>query len=293
VTCKAKLCYSDAVTGSYCSNRQELGSIDKDSTLEECKAACSADDTCHGLDYYPDEADKCIAFSINTAECTLTAIGLNVEHYVKIVCVDPTEAPTMEPTRPTMEPTRSPTAETTATAHGDPIIWTFMGECYDLNKDGLYVASSHMNFGHQVRIAIYNDFMREIQITNKGGDIVFSLSNLGETINNGWPFPVARETIPCVSAAHGKDCMFTFEQYCFDAQVFLYTVHLMEHDYMDPALRPGEKGVHLDVYIEVYPKQKATFDPEQYEGLYFKNPLPFELEFCPGGSEQRISIVQI
>ena len=58
---------------------------------------------------------------------------------------------------------------TTAVSHGDPIIWTFSGECYDLNKDGLYLASSHPHIDHDVTIAVTQiDFnMTSHQIENK------------------------------------------------------------------------------------------------------------------------------
>merc|ERR1711879_1140008 len=33
-------------------------------------------------------------------------------------------------------------------SHGDPIIHTFKDDCYDLSKDGLYLASSHPDWTH-------------------------------------------------------------------------------------------------------------------------------------------------
>merc|ERR1711953_1317202 len=51
-----------------------------------------------------------------------------------------------------------------ASSHGDPIIHTFNGECYDLDRDGLYIASSHRDWDHIVKVAVYNQYIREIQI---------------------------------------------------------------------------------------------------------------------------------
>ena len=80
----------------------------------------------------------------------------------------------------------------------------------------------------------------------------------------------------------------------------------MSHDYLDAALKPGQTGVHL-VHIlvivltilfltqifaieDIYPKPYKTFSAirDEYSGLYFENPLPEELEYCPGGSQHHI-----
>merc|ERR1711953_1337687 len=50
------------------------------------------------------------------------------------------KCPICIPYEATPPPTQVPTTSTTGTAHGDPIIWTFNDECYDLNKDGPYDA---------------------------------------------------------------------------------------------------------------------------------------------------------
>merc|ERR1719499_1496390 len=169
-----------------------------------------------------------------------------------------------------------------ASSHGDPIIWTFNNECYDLNKDGIYVASSHPKYDHIVKIAVYNDFIREIQITNKLGKILLSISNLGDTIIDSWPYRVKHEQRACLSY---KDCGFILDQYVFDAQIFRYTVHLSFHDYLDPALKEGERGLHLDVFPELYPKHHSAI--REYEGVYFRNPYPEELPYCTSGAERR------
>ena len=55
---------------------------------------------------------------------------------------------------PSSTPSFNPTLEPIATSHGDPIIWTFDNECYDLNIDGLYVATKHPKYNHVVKIAV-------------------------------------------------------------------------------------------------------------------------------------------
>eukprot|EP00493_Phyllostaurus_siculus_P025584 UN25928 len=107
----------------------------------------------------------------------------------------PTVEPTLEPTNnPTSMPSDGPTPDIAASAHGDPIIWTFHGDCYDLSADGTYLASSHAWFDHNIFISVYNDFMREIQVVNRTThELMLSINNLGDTINHDYPFHFSME----------------------------------------------------------------------------------------------------
>jgi len=169
-------------------------------------------------------------------------------------------------------------------SHGDPIIHTFKNDCYDLNKDGLYVASSHPDWTHDVKVAVYNDYIREIQITDFEGEILMSISNLQETTGS-WPYGYKFRSRMCAEMT--KECEFMHAQFTFDAQLFKYEVQILFHDYLDPALKDGEKGVHLDIYPKVYEIMKANFNPDEFEGIYFDNPLPEDLPFCPADSPRR------
>jgi len=173
---------------------------------------------------------------------------------------------------------------TPATSHGDPIIWTFNDECYDLNKDGLYSATKHPDFNHEVKIAVYNNFMREVQVVdNKSGKILLSIDSTGRSmrhVGNKWHF--VEEVLDCPEEMETSECDGKYTMWEFDAQNFRYTVHLLRHDYLDDGLLEGQLGYHLDIYPEPY----HTFKNKKngYTGLYFENPLPEELEYCPGGS---------
>jgi len=174
----------------------------------------------------------------------------------------------------------------TASSHGDPIIWTFKNECYDLNIDGLYLASSHPDWFHDVYIAVYNEFIREIQIRDSNdGDILLSISNLQE-VSGTWEYGFKERIRQCKNPTW-KECEFTFNQYDFDAQVFKYSVQIMYHDYLDPSLKAGERGMHLDIYPRVYARQHSEFKASEYEGAYFDNPQPDQLAFCPAESVRR------
>merc|ERR1719204_13100 len=180
-------------------------------------------------------------------------------------------------------PSNLPTNELTASSHGDPIIWTFNDDCYDLNVDGLYVASSHKSFNHEVKVAVYNDYMREIQIVQRdSGRLLLSISNLGEVVNN-WPYHYSHKKRTCAPGM--RDCIFQTDEYEFDAQDFHYAIQVMLHDYLDPALKDGEIGVHLDIHPRPYPER--PFRKEEYKGIYFENPLPEVLNFCPTGSSRQ------
>merc|ERR1719397_2467041 len=122
-----------------------------------------------------------------------------------------------------------------ASSHGDPIIWTFKGECYDLNKDGLYLASSHPEFSHDVYVAVYNEFIREIQIQDEDNTILLSISNLNE-LSGEWNYGFKQRDRICRTMSW-KECEFSHPQYAFDTQVLRYTVQIMHHDYLDPALK--------------------------------------------------------
>jgi len=196
--------------------------------------------------------------------------------------VSPTLAPTVEPTleptnNPTSMPSDGPTPDIAASAHGDPIIWTFHGDCYDLSADGTYLASSHAWFDHNIFISVYNDFMREIQVVNRTThELMLSINNLGDIINHDYPFHFSMEVKKC-ELHQNEDCDFNFKEFTFDAQDFEYRVQVLPHDYLDPALKDGEAGVHLDIY----PRPFNSFRKEEYSGLYFHNPNPHALGRCP------------
>jgi len=187
---------------------------------------------------------------------------------------DGTPPPTSDPVEIPDEPTHNPTDF--ASSHGDPIIWTFGGECYDLKKDGYYLASGHEFFDHQVYIGIYNDYMREIQIVNKfSKKVMFAISNLGETLVDGWSHWYREDQRVC-QPGKDEECFLFFKEYAFDAQELEYIVQILGHDYLDPALKEGEHGVHLDIYPRPFP----GFHESGYKGLYFQNPIPFESGVC-------------
>jgi len=172
-----------------------------------------------------------------------------------------------------------------ASSHGDPIIHTFKGECYDLNKDGLYLASSHPHWNHDIKVAVYNNFIREFQITSKDDQILFSVNNLNE-VTGSWAYGLKHIYRMC-TPFNWKECEFSFHEYRFDAQIFMYGVQILFHDYLDPALQKGQRGVHLDIYPRLYEKRKQTFNAEEWDGIYFDNPLPQDLAYCPGNSPRR------
>jgi len=178
---------------------------------------------------------------------------------------------------PTMDPIDE--ADTSGSSHGDPIIWTFHGECYDLGADGRYLASSHEWFSHDVYISVYNDYMREIQVVDKyTGGLMLSISNLGEIINNSYPFFLEKRVDFC--KPHQRDhCDMFYTEIIFDAQDFEYRVQILPHDYLDPALKEGETGIHLDIYPR--PFDSFVNEKNAYQGLYFENPLPDILGSCP------------
>jgi len=172
--------------------------------------------------------------------------------------------------------------ESSPTSHGDPIIWTLKGECYDLSKDGFYSATAHPDFDHEVKIAVYNDYMREIQVLNNDGEILLSIDNTGNVVNNDFPFTFTQKTTPCPEEV--KDCIGEYTEFEFDAQDFRYFVQTLRHDYNDAALKFGEWGYHLDIYPRAY--DGYVQNRRDYSGLYFENPLPEELEYCPDGSRR-------
>lgn len=192
---------------------------------------------------------------------------------------EPTKLPsTSEPTTSTTtsdptpsEPTKEPTTADLATSHGDPIIWTFKGECYDLNVDGTYLASSVPFYDHDVYISVYNYYMRDISVVNKRtGRLMLSLNTLGDIYNNNFPFHFVESVRKC-EPHQGDECFFFYQEYKFDAQDFEYVVQIQPHNYLDPGLPEGETGVHLDIF----PRPFDNFDKRAYRGLYFDNPLPF------------------
>jgi len=190
----------------------------------------------------------------------------------------------------TMSPTKPPTGTPTSTAHGDPIIWTFNDECYDLNKDGLYDATVNERFNHDVQIGVYNDFMREVRVIDDNGDVIISINSLGEyEKKEDWNYGFSYEEKECPEEMKETECYGTYKEWIFDAQEFQYTVHLLRHDYKDAGIPEGDLGYHLDIYPRPYKSFHNEGHKEQYSGLFFENPLPEELEFCPGGSARRES----
>jgi len=81
------------------------------------------------------------------------------------------------------------------------------------------------------------------------------------------------------------DCIFETDEFEFDAQDFHYTIQVMLHNYLDPALKDGQTGIHLDIHPRPYPERQ--FRKEEYKGIYFENPLPEILNFCPSGSSRQ------
>jgi len=140
-----------------------------------------------------------------------------------------------------------------ASSHGDPIIHTFSNECYDLNQDGFYLASGHPHWDHSVYVAVYNDFFREIQITDNNNQLLLSISNLNE-VSGKWAYGFKYRYRMCKTFTW-KECEFSYHQYDFDAQIFRFTVQMHFHDYLDPSLKDGERGIHLDIYPEVYKRR--------------------------------------
>jgi hypothetical protein len=195
----------------------------------------------------------------------------------------PTNDPTLDPT---MDPTSPPTVTTTSTAHGDPIIWTFYEECYDLNKDGLYDATVNPRFDHSVKIGVYNDFMRELVVVDDNDNIMISINSLGvyEHDENNWPHAFSFEEKDCPAEMKQTECLGTYKEWIFDAQEFRYTVHLLRHDYKDNGIAEGDLGWHLDIYPKPYSGFYKAGHMDSYSGLFFENPLPQELEYCEGGS---------
>jgi hypothetical protein len=199
-------------------------------------------------------------------------------------CEDQTWDPTSDPT---MDPTMEPTATTTtSTAHGDPIIWTFYEECYDLNKDGLYDATVNPRFDHSVKIGVYNDFMRELVVVDDNDNIMISINSLGvyEHDENNWPHAFSFEEKDCPAEMKQTECLGTYKEWIFDAQEFRYTVHLLRHDYKDNGIAEGDLGWHLDIYPKPYSGFYKAGHMDSYSGLFFENPMPQELEYCEGGS---------
>jgi len=266
-------------------------------TIAECANKCTEDTNCLSFTFeYLQYGVLCShqKFDIdNVVGLGKIFSAAGAKTYTKCNTAEPSKNPTAEPSKnPTAEPSKNPTAQptnaagATASSHGDPIIWTFKNECYDLHEDGIYLASSHPHFSHDVYIAVYNDFIREIQITDNKGELLLSISNLNE-IHGQWPYGFKHEFRLCRNPSW-KECEFGYHQYIFDAQLFRYSVQIMFHDYLDPALTAGERGVHLDIYPVVYPKKMSEFIAEEYKGAYFDNPLPEKLPSCPANSIRRI-----
>jgi len=189
---------------------------------------------------------------------------------------------------PTKPPTGTPTS--TSTAHGDPIIWTFHGECYDLNKDGLYDATVNPRFNQAVKIGVYNDFMREISVVDDDGNVMISINSLGEYETQKFPYHFDYEEKDCPLDMKKTECFETYKEWTFDVQEFHYTVQLLRHDYKDAGIPEGDLGYHLDIYPRPYKSFYREGHVDMYSGLFFENPLPEELEYCQGGSNRNTRI---
>jgi len=169
---------------------------------------------------------------------------------------------------------------TETTSHGDPIIHTFHGECYDLHQDGNWLASSHPDYDHDVHVAVYNEYMRQVTVTNKNGDILLAINNYGEVVNNDYPAYFNKETKKCPEDYEKDDCIREYISISFDAQDMYYDIHAqLRHDYNDQGLPEGEVGFHMDVKIQPYNKRFLK-KKDDYTGLYFHNPMPGTLETC-------------
>jgi len=189
--------------------------------------------------------------------------------------------------------THSPTTEPTrrATSHGDPIIWTFHDECYDLNKDGLYDATVNPKFNHVVKLGVYNEFMRELQVVSTNGEVLLSINSLGEyEKSDNFLYRFKYEEKECPVGMKDTECVGTYKEWMFDAQEFEYTVHLLRHDYKDNGIPEGDLGYHLDIYPRPYKSFRKPGHLDSYSGLFFENPLPEELEYCVGGSTRNENI---
>jgi len=180
-----------------------------------------------------------------------------------------TQAPQVVTTLPPSSPPSSPQS------FGDPIIWTFDGDCYDLNIDGTYLASSHkFKYNHDVHISIHNHYMRDITVTNKEtGEVMLAINNLGNIINNDYPYYFEERMVKCQVE---DECDLFYKEYVFDAQQFEYIVQILPHSYDDLALSKGESGMHLDIYPHPY----SGFQTKNYNGLYVNNPIPNESGVC-------------
>merc|ERR1711973_557349 len=89
------------------------------------------------------------------------------------------------------------------------------------------------DFLHDVHIAVYNDFIREIQITDHDGELLLAVSNLNE-VSGEWQYGLKHDFKLCRNPTW-KECEFAYHQYSFDAQIFRYEVQTLFHDYLDPA----------------------------------------------------------
>jgi len=192
---------------------------------------------------------------------------------------DGTKSPSLSPSIPvapqevaTNSPSSTPSSPQ---AFGDPIIWTFDGDCYDLNIDGTYLASSHkFKYNHDVYISIHNHYMRDIMVKNKEtGKVMLEINNLGTVINNDYPYYFEERMVKCQVE---DECDLFYKEYVFDAQQFEYVVQILPHSYDDVALAEGESGLHLDIYPHPY----SGFKVENYNGLYMNNPIPNESGVC-------------
>jgi len=274
---------------------------DTDENIAECQSVCSdlGQDNCVAIEWRPNLITMCniytkVKVTAPTSDWTVSRTvpagdqsaiakgdgtsGTCYRYKVEDVISAVTNSPTSNPTK-------VPTAEPSASSHGDPIIWTFKGECYDLSLDGFYLASSHPTYNHKVWVGVYNEFIREIQITDEMDTLLFAISNLDE-LSGEWNYGLKEWTRICTSMSW-KECEWNFKQYAFDAQIFRYTVQIMFHDYLDAALKEGERGIHLDIYPKVYEKRLLEFHPSEYNGIYFDNPHPDQLHFCPVDSPRR------
>lgn len=278
---------------SLCNTDDSCVAFTFDKRKEICEFQCVRfSDLCESPEYPRGNPDTCVTMTddrdtwsecfTTLRECNKPVFGAKGSKHEKRRYLDPM-TPSLEPTLdpsalPSPDPTSEPSLIAQASSHGDPIIWTFFGECYDLRKDGIYRATEFIEeFDEVVDIGIYNDFMREIQVW-KFDELLLSINNFGEVIDNGFPSSFEHSTRQCPEELEGLECYGTIEEFTFDVQDFSYAVQIMYHDYNDAALSEGESGLHLDIAPRPYPLFEES--KHRYTGLYFGNPLPSELEYC-------------
>ena len=120
------------------------------------------------------------------------------------------------------------------------LLFEFNNECYDLDKDGLYSATKHADFNHEVKIAVlnpwelsfnslfhevYNNYMREIQVVDtQSGEILLSIDTTGNAMSDKFKYHFTEHTFNCPSDMKKTECLDEFQLWEFDAQNFRFVV---------------------------------------------------------------------